>query len=138
MFNTFSFRKSVKKSSVPLIFSMSFFISHLVAAVEIIATDVPVMLTYKHDITPTTHVRALAFDSAFQIIDRQSLASSDAFSDASLDDSGDMPVWKKGYNKAAAKEKIDLAESEKKSEKVKNASVLELIYFIQMIQKGNQ
>lgn len=135
MFNTFSFRMSIKKSSVPLIFSMSFFISHPVAALDILGTDVPIMLKYKHDIRPSFHVRELPFESSFQIFDRQVLASSDA----SRDDSKDMPVWKKGYNyKVAAQEKVDLSISAMKSEKVKYASVLELIYFIQMIQKGNQ
>ncbi|WP_372737084.1 hypothetical protein [Neptunomonas sp.] len=95
------------------------------------------MLRYKPDIPPAFHVRERPFESAFQIIDRRTLTSSDASGEASGEDSRDMPVWKKGY-KQETEEKSDPVVSEISAEKVKFASVLELIYFIRMIQKGNQ
>ena len=127
MSNIFSLKVIVNRSAALLIFTMSFFISNVAADVEMIGADVPIMLKYKHDITPSIEVAKVPFERAFQIINRQPLVSGG---------SGGMPVWKNGY-RLEEKEKNHSAVSEKMAEKIRYARVLELLYFIQLIQKSN-
>lgn len=121
MFNYFSLKVIIDKASVIFIFIMSFFISSAIAEVEMASVDVPIMLKYKHDMIYSSHVGKLPFE-------RRSLPPGDGREE--------ILAWKKGY-KMEGKDKNDVVGSENRSDTIKYARVLELIYFIQLIQKSN-
>ncbi|SIS96673.1 hypothetical protein [Neptunomonas antarctica] len=126
MFNTFPLKVVVNKSSLLLVLSMSLFISNVVADVEVIDANVPIMLKNKNDIASSFQVRELPFERAFKVIGHRPLVSGYA----------ENPVFKNGYS-MLENDKNDPVVSEKNSEKIKYQKILELIYFIQMIQKSN-
>lgn len=128
MFNYFSLKVIIDKASVIFIFIMSFFISSAIAEVEMASVDVPIMLKYKHDMIYSSHVGKLPFERAYQVFERRSLPPGDGREE--------ILVWKKGY-KMEGKDKNDVVDSENRSDTIKYARVLELIYFIQLIQKSN-
>lgn len=128
MVNIFPLKVIVNRLSALLIFTMPFFMSNVVADVEMVGTDIPIMLKYKDGTHFSYNVRSLPFERAFKIVDRQPLVSDDG--------GGDRPVWKNDY-RMVNQDKNDPIVSEKKSETIKYAKVLELLYFIQLIQKSS-
>lgn len=124
MFNSTPLKIVFKKIIAFFVFQMLFFITNVIAEVDNTGLDVPIMLKYKQSISPSLNVGELPFHRAFQVIDWQSGVSNDG--------AGERPVWKKRYEIVKKDKYTSIV-----SEKTKQARVLELIYFIQMIQKSN-
>lgn len=129
MINTFSMKIISNKFSIIICIAMSLYISNVVADIGRSSAELPIMLQYKYETTFSLNVRDPPFKSAFDLIDRQLLAS----------DNGGMYVRKKldkDDDYIIKKERNDSMVSEVNSETTKYGQVLKLLYLFQLVKKS--